>query len=116
MLTAMGEHCTWYTPALSHCVFPVFLRCVLLRQGFCQQLPLCINDSHVIPTAAFVINKNVVILLPVKIFLDVICWINDTDFLCFLTYFRGSRTVLSCEPVVDESGQTEYETAPKLLL
>ena len=64
--------------------------------------------------AAFVIDKNVVLLL-VKIFLDIICWINDTDYLCFLTYIH-SPTVLSCESVVADSGQTEYETAPKLLL
>lgn len=66
------------------------------------------------PTAAFVINKNTVILLPVKIFLDVICWNKDTDYLCFLMYFP-SHTVLSCEPVVADPGQAEYETATKVL-
>lgn len=76
---------------------------------------LCFNSSHVIPIAAFVIDKNLVILLPVKIFLDVICWINNTDYLCFLKYFH-SPAVLSCEPVVADSGQTECETAETLLL
>lgn len=68
-------------------------------------MPLYINNSHVIPTAAVAIDKNVVILSPVKIFLDVICWIKDAAYLCFLTYFH-SPTVLSREPVVADSGQS----------
>lgn len=71
------------------------------------------SNSHVASVAAFVINNNTVVLLPVKIFLEVICWINNSDYLCFLTYFP-SPTALSYEPAVADSGQTEYETAPKL--
>lgn len=48
---------------------------------FIANLPLCVNNSHVTPMTAIVINKNAVINLPVKIFLDVICSVNITDYL-----------------------------------
>lgn len=90
-----------------------FLVVHALEAGLLTANAFSINSSHVIPMAIFVINKNVVTALPVKTFLDTICWINNTDYLCFLKYFRSPAlpVSLSCEPVVADSGQTEYETA-----
>lgn len=44
-------------------------------------------DSLTVAEAMFVIDKTVVVLLPVKIFLDVIRWINDTDYTAFSSVF-----------------------------
>lgn len=64
--------------------------------------------------AAFVVSINIVTLLPVKIFLDVICCINNTDSLCLFKYFH-SPVVLSHEPAVADSGQTDVKADLRLL-
>lgn len=67
------------------------------------------------PVTAVVINKNAVIHLPVKIFLDAICSFNGTNYLWVFCVFC-SPPVLLCEPVIADLGQTEHKTAKNLLL
>lgn len=50
-----------------------------------------------VPAVMFLVNKTVVMLLPVKIFLHVIRWSNNTVYIvCFFKCFHGP-VVLSYE-------------------
>lgn len=97
-----------YFSALARCVFAVFLCLALLRRGSWQQILLPIGNSHVTPTSAFITDENIVTLLPVEVFLDVICWVTDTDCLRF-----HSLAALSCETIVADSGWANSVKQPQ---